>query len=166
MNNPVPITLETAARIAFRLQNQPATAFFGMAGVSCQWLGLHIRHVRHYIKLMEQSNEPFSMTPAASQRIAHLLSDEPAGTAFVVSVLGGGCSGFQYHFDLKAKPVEDGDLVVEENGAKLMVDSVSLGLLKGSMLDYENDLASAGFVIKNPNATAKCGCGNSFSVAL
>ena len=108
--------------------------------------------------------EKFALTPNATKRVAHLLSDEPEGTAFVVSVLGGGCSGFQYHFDLKAKPVEAGDILIEEGGAKLLVDEVSMGLLTGSVLDYEEDLASAGFVIKNPNATAKCGCGNSFSV--
>ena len=106
----------------------------------------------------------FSFTPSAARRIAHLLSDEPAGTSFVVSVLGGGCSGFQYHFNLAAKPKEAGDILLEENGARVMVDDVSLELLKGSVLDYTEDLAHSGFAIKNPNATAKCGCGNSFSV--
>jgi iron-sulfur cluster assembly accessory protein len=108
--------------------------------------------------------ENFSLTQAATKRVAHLLSDEPLGTAFVVSVNGGGCSGFQYHFDLMAKAPETGDLLIEEAVAKVLVDEISIGLLKGSVLDYEEDLASAGFVIKNPNATAKCGCGNSFSV--
>ena len=115
---------------------------------------------------MEQSNESFALTPAANKRIAHLLSDEPEGTAFVVSVLGGGCSGFQYHFDLKVKPSEEGDIMLGENGAKVVVDAVSMGMLAGSTLDYTEDLSGAGFLIKNPNATAKCGCGNSFSVAL
>lgn len=130
---------------------------------------------------------PFSVSDAALARIAFLLSDEPVGTGFVVSVLGGGCSGFQYHFDLKIPSPEAGDFVLRENisstpqgGAALaegergnvtrtayiVVDEVSLGMLKNSTLDYEEDLASAGFVIKNPNATAKCGCGNSFSVAF
>lgn len=115
---------------------------------------------------MEQSNESFALTTAASARIAHLLSDEPAGAAFVVSVLGGGCSGFQYNFDLAAKPAEPGDILIEDGGARVRVDEVSLGLLKGSVLDYTEDLSHSGFAIKNPNATAKCGCGNSFSVAL
>ncbi|MDX2074594.1 MAG: iron-sulfur cluster assembly accessory protein [Alphaproteobacteria bacterium] len=113
---------------------------------------------------MEPNNESFALTPAAAKRIAHLLSDEPEGTALVVSVLGGGCSGFQYNLDLAAKPAEPGDIMIEEGGAKVLVDEVSLGLLKGSVLDYTEDLSSAGFVVKNPNATAKCGCGNSFSV--
>lgn len=115
---------------------------------------------------MEQSNTPFDFTPSAATRIAHLLSDEPAGTAFVVEVQGGGCSGFQYHFDLKQPELAEDSLVIERDGAKLVVDGASLGLLNGSVLDYTEDLAQAGFAIKNPNATAKCGCGNSFSVNL
>ena len=100
------------------------------------------------------------------KRIAFLLSDEPPGAAFVVSVLGGGCSGFQYHFDLIVRAQEESDLVIREGGALVMVDETSLSLLKNSVLDYVEDLASAGFEIRNPNATAKCGCGNSFSVAF
>lgn len=110
--------------------------------------------------------QPFAVTDAALARIAYLLSDEPAGTGFVVSVLGGGCSGFQYNFDLKIQTRAATDLVIEKDGALVLVDEVSLELLKGSVLDYVEDLASAGFEIKNPNATARCGCGNSFSVAM
>lgn len=106
---------------------------------------------------------PFSVTPAALKRIAFLLSDEPEGARFWVSVLGGGCSGFQYHFDLAVKDAAEADTLIDHLVA---VDEVSMGLLKGSVLDYVEDLASAGFEIKNPNATAKCGCGNSFSVAF
>lgn len=113
---------------------------------------------------MEQSNETFSLTEPAAKRIAHLLSDEPEGTAFIVEVLGGGCSGFQYHFNLAPKQAEATDLVITEHGARVIVDEVSLGLLGGSVLDYTEDLSGAGFAIKNPNATAKCGCGNSFNV--
>lgn len=115
---------------------------------------------------MNATTNTFNATPAAYKRIAYLLSDEPEGTAFVVEVLGGGCSGFQYHFDLKKPEVSAEDLVVEQDGAKLVVDATSLDLLKGSVLDYVETLADAGFEIKNPNATAKCGCGNSFSVSL
>jgi iron-sulfur cluster insertion protein len=115
---------------------------------------------------MEQSNTPFDITPSAAARIAHLLQDEPVGAAFVVEVQGGGCSGFQYHFDLKIPEIAEDSLVIERDGAKVVVDATSLELLNGSVLDYTEDLAQAGFAIKNPNATAKCGCGNSFSVAL
>jgi iron-sulfur cluster insertion protein len=115
---------------------------------------------------MEQSNQslPFSATEAALKRITYLLSDEPEGSAFVVEVQGGGCSGFQYHFDLKIPAIAENDLLIEQNGAKLVVDATSLELLKGSTLDYVENLAKAGFELKNPNATMKCGCGNSFSV--
>ncbi len=103
---------------------------------------------------------PFTVTEAAASRITRLLADEPPGTAFWIAVLGGGCSGFQYHFELAAKVPGAGDLVI----GNVVVDEVALDMLKGSTLDYIEDLASAGFEIKNPNATAKCGCGNSFSV--
>lgn len=109
---------------------------------------------------------PFSVTDAALARIAFLLSDEPPGTVFHVRVDGGGCSGFQYHFALEPGVPLEGDLWIEESGAKVLVDAISLGFLKGSTLDWVEDLSSAGFEVKNPNATARCGCGNSFSVAL
>lgn len=109
-------------------------------------------------------NQPFIATDAAKARISKLLSDEPQGTAFVVEVLGGGCSGFQYHFDLKQPAVAQDDLVIQEHGAYLVVDSTSLELLNNSTLDYKEDLAQAGFEITNPNAAMSCGCGNSFSV--
>jgi iron-sulfur cluster insertion protein len=107
---------------------------------------------------------PFAFTDAAAARITKISVGEPDATKFRISVLGGGCSGFQYHYDLDSKPVAEGDIVIEKNGAVVVVDDVSLGLLAGSVLDYVETLGSAGFEIKNPNATAKCGCGNSFSV--
>lgn len=105
-----------------------------------------------------------AITDNAAKRIAHLLSDEPAGTRFRVAVLGGGCSGFQYRFDLDATPLAADDLVTEKAGAVVVIDETSMGLLGGSQLDYVEDLGSAGFALKNPNATSKCGCGNSFSL--
>ena len=108
----------------------------------------------------------FSITDAAAARIAFLLSDEPPGTKFWVRVDGGGCSGFQYHFDLTPGNLCPADLLIQRGGASVAVDEVSLEFLQNAVLDYEEDLSSAGFVVKNPNATARCGCGNSFSVAL
>ncbi len=107
---------------------------------------------------------PFDMTPAAAARIAQLLRHEPEGAAFVVEVQGGGCSGFQYHFALQSAERGEGSLWLERDGARLAVDATSLSLLHGAVLDYTEDLAQAGFSIINPNATARCGCGNSFSV--
>lgn len=109
----------------------------------------------------------FDLTEAAAERINYLKSKEgSASVRFRVSVKGGGCSGFQYEFDLDHGAPNDDDTVITKNGAQAVVDEVSLGLLKGSVLDYSEDLAQAGFTIKNPNATAKCGCGNSFSITL
>lgn len=110
------------------------------------------------------SDTPFRLTQAACARIAKLLSDEPEGSKFRIEVQGGGCSGFQYIFDLDAKPEAENDTILRENGAVVAIDKVSLDMLAGSELDYEETLASAGFVVKNPNATARCGCGNSFSL--
>lgn len=105
-----------------------------------------------------------ALSDSAARKIAMLLADEPAGAVFRISIQGGGCSGFSYIFDLDSKPVADTDLLIEKDGARVAVDDVSIGLLGGSVLDYAETLGSAGFEIKNPNATASCGCGNSFSV--
>jgi iron-sulfur cluster assembly accessory protein len=80
-----------------------------------------------------------------------------------VSVEGGGCSGFQYKFDLVGAPEAD-DLVIEKAGARVLVDPVSLGFLAGSQIDFVDDLIGASFKINNPQATASCGCGTSFSI--
>ena len=80
-----------------------------------------------------------------------------------VAVLGGGCSGFQYNFSFEEGRNED-DLVIERNGAAVLVDSTSLELLKGSELDYVEEMVGSSFQVKNPNATSSCGCGNSFSM--
>lgn len=109
----------------------------------------------------------FSLTDQAADRINHLKGKEnnPA-LRFRVTVKGGGCSGFQYEFALDDTPPSETDITFSHNGAEVVVDDVSLGLLGGGVLDYTEDLSHAGFVIKNPNATARCGCGNSFSVSL
>lgn len=107
---------------------------------------------------MEQA---FSISDSAAARIAHLLSDEPAGTKLRVSVDGGGCSGFQYKFDFTTDRAAD-----DMEFGPVLVDTTSLEFVKGSMLDYVESLGAASFEIKNPNAKASCGCGNSFSVAL
>ena len=82
---------------------------------------------------------------------------------FRISVDGGGCSGFAYRFDLVPN-AEPEDILIERAGAKVVVDAISLTYLAGSEIDYVNDLLSTSFKIKNPNATAACGCGTSFSV--
>lgn len=103
------------------------------------------------------------LTEKAAKRINKIMADEPAGTMLRVSVEGGGCSGFSYKFDLVQTKNPD-DLTLERDGATVLIDELSLGFLGGSEIDYVDALIGASFQIKNPNATASCGCGTSFSI--
>jgi len=107
--------------------------------------------------------QSFTVTERAARRIAQILAAEPKPSVLRVSVEGGGCSGFQYKFDIQEAPAPD-DIVIEQDGAKVVVDPVSLQYMDGSALDYVNDLIGASFKIENPQATAACGCGTSFSL--
>ncbi len=104
-----------------------------------------------------------TVTTRAAERINQILTEEPGKTALRISVLGGGCSGFQYEFQLDEAHAPD-DLVIERDGAKVFIDSVSLVYILGSEIDFVDDLIGAQFKINNPNATAACGCGTSFSI--
>jgi len=109
-------------------------------------------------------NEPaVTLSERAAKRIAAILSQEPAGTMLRVSVSGGGCSGFQYGFDFARERADD-DLLVTRDGAEVVIDSVSLIYMAGSEIDFVDDLIGQSFQVKNPNATASCGCGTSFSI--
>lgn len=103
------------------------------------------------------------LTERAAKRIAEILKDEPASSVLRVAVTGGGCSGFQYDFCFDDSCSED-DLVIERAGATVVIDPVSLDFLKGAEIDFVEEMIGAAFKIKNPNATASCGCGTSFSV--
>ena len=109
------------------------------------------------------SEPSITISPRAVRRIAEILKAEAAPTLFRVSVEGGGCSGFQYRFDVVRDQAPD-DLLVEHDGARVVVDPVSLGFLQGAELDFVDDLIGAQFKLNNPNVTAACGCGTSFSV--
>lgn len=107
-----------------------------------------------------------TITDSAAHQVAHLISLEEEGARPLylrVAVNGGGCSGFQYHFTLDDAQTPD-DQIFEKNGITVIIDSVSLALLSDAVIDYTQDMTSSQFVIKNPNATASCGCGNSFSI--
>ncbi|MCC6983271.1 MAG: iron-sulfur cluster insertion protein ErpA [Bauldia sp.] len=104
-----------------------------------------------------------TLSDRAAARIAKLLAREPAGSSLRVSVEGGGCSGFQYGFNFVGEQGED-DLVIEKDGARVLVDSVSLDYMSGSEIDFVDALIGQSFQIKNPHATSSCGCGVSFSV--
>jgi len=104
-----------------------------------------------------------TLSPRAAERIRAIGQAEGRAVMLRVAVEGGGCSGFQYQFDLVEAPQED-DLKVERDGAAALVDVVSLALLKGSEIDFVDELAGAEFRIRNPNAKSSCGCGVSFSI--
>lgn len=104
-----------------------------------------------------------TVTERAARRIATILKGEPAGSMLRVSVKGGGCSGFQYAFDIEPAAADD-DLTVQRDGVTVLIDTVSLPFLKGSAIDFVDDLMGQAFRIENPNAASSCGCGTSFSI--
>ena len=106
---------------------------------------------------------PVTVSSRAAKRIATILSGEGQGAMLRLAVTGGGCSGFQYNFALDETRMDD-DLFIEEGGAKILIDPVSLDFLAGAEIDFTDDLIGQAFKVNNPNATASCGCGTSFSV--
>lgn len=112
-----------------------------------------------YIDLMTQ----ISLSGAAARHINRLSQEAGHPIHLRVAVEGGGCSGFQYQLDL-VEAVEDGDAIIEYDGAKALIDEVSAPLLSGSIIDYVEELVGSQFKILNPNAKSSCGCGVSFSI--
>jgi iron-sulfur cluster insertion protein len=109
--------------------------------------------------------EQFAVTDRAATRIAEIVAETKQATAIAlrVAVLAGGCSGFQYKFELDSETQPD-DLVIERGPARVVVDAVSMDLLAGSELDYTDELMGSHFAVRNPNAKSACGCGTSFSI--
>jgi iron-sulfur cluster assembly accessory protein len=105
----------------------------------------------------------FSVSSRAAAQIAEIVAASGAPANLRVAVLAGGCSGFQYKFDLDPQTAPD-DLVIQREGATVVVDPASLDLLAGAELDYKDELMGSYFAVVNPNATSACGCGTSFSV--
>ena len=106
---------------------------------------------------------PVTVSSRAAKRIAAILAKEPEPAMLRLAVTGGGCSGFQYNFAIDEARLDD-DLLVEEGGAKILIDPVSLDFLTGAEIDFTDDLIGQAFKVNNPNATSSCGCGTSFSV--
>jgi iron-sulfur cluster assembly accessory protein len=104
-----------------------------------------------------------TVSDKAARRIGEILKSEPAGTMLRVSVEGGGCSGFSYKFDMARERAAD-DLVIARDGAVVLIDAVSVNYMAGSEIDFVDDLIGASFKVKNPQATAACGCGTSFAL--
>jgi iron-sulfur cluster assembly accessory protein len=107
--------------------------------------------------------ESVRVSERAARRIGEILKSEAPGTMLRVSVEGGGCSGFQYKFDMEHDRAQD-DLVIAREGAVVLIDPVSVQYMAGSEIDFVDDLIGASFKVKNPNATASCGCGTSFAL--
>ena len=105
---------------------------------------------------------PPKVTDRAFARLAEINADADAPQALRVAIEGGGCSGFQY--DISLDHAAEDDLVLEKDGQKVLVDSVSLPFLANAVIDFSDELIGARFVIENPNATSSCGCGTSFSM--
>jgi iron-sulfur cluster assembly accessory protein len=104
------------------------------------------------------------LTDRAAKRVARILAKEPEGTVLRISVAGGGCSGFQYEYNLVQETPANDDIVLAKNGATVLIDAMSLEFMGGSEIDFSDDLIGQSFQIKNPNAVASCGCGTSFAV--
>jgi iron-sulfur cluster assembly accessory protein len=104
-----------------------------------------------------------TMTERAARKIGEILRSEPSGAMLRLSVMGGGCSGFQYKFDVDRDQADD-DVVIARDGITMLIDTVSLEYLAGSEIDFVDGLIGAAFKVNNPKAKASCGCGTSFSL--
>lgn len=113
-----------------------------------------------YIACMSNA---LTLTPSAARRVAWIAEKQAKPAILRLSVEGGGCSGFQYKFDLAEGPDAD-DLVSETEGVQLVVDPISLDLVSGSVVDFVESLGGAAFKVENPQAAAGCGCGSSFGI--
>ena len=107
---------------------------------------------------------PVSASVAAGERVAQVLAKSPGKRALRVSVEGGGCSGFSYKFDLTGREANPDDQVIERAGGRVYVDPVSAMYMGGSEIDFVDEFMGQSFQVRNPNATANCGCGTSFSI--
>ena len=107
--------------------------------------------------------QTLTLTQAAAERVALIARKQGRPAILRLSVEGGGCSGFQYRFDL-ADSADDEDSVSETAGVKLVVDPVSLGLVEGSTVDFVESLGGTAFKVENPQAASGCGCGSSFGI--
>jgi iron-sulfur cluster insertion protein len=107
--------------------------------------------------------QTMTFSPSAAARVAMIAAKQGKPAILRLAVEGGGCSGFQYKFEL-AEAAEADDLVIERDGVTLVVDPMSLDLVAGSVVDYVESLGGAAFKVENPQAASGCGCGSSFSV--
>jgi len=112
---------------------------------------------------MDTPSADIILTPAAAKRVAAIAAKQQKPAILRLAVEGGGCSGFQYRFGLADAPEPD-DIVTETDGVALVVDDISLDLVRGSAVDFVESLGGSAFQVTNPNAASGCGCGSSFSI--
>ncbi len=118
----------------------------------------------HCVSYFSRVSQPeIILTPSAAKRVAWIADRQSKPAILRLAVDGGGCAGFTYKFELADSQAED-DTVAETDGVKLVVDPMSLDLVRGSAVDFVEDLGGASFKVTNPNAASGCGCGSSFSV--
>ena len=117
------------------------------------------------MEIIERPETLVSLTPTAADKVRELMAEDPEGESSVlrVAIQGGGCSGFQYGLGFDAGPVDDDETLVQ-HGVTIVIDPYSVPYLKGATIDFLNGLEESGFKIDNPNASASCGCGHSFTV--
>jgi iron-sulfur cluster assembly accessory protein len=115
------------------------------------------------VEAAREADAPLTLSDNAAKRIREIMQGEDEGSLLRISVSGGGCSGFQYAFDVVHDIAAD-DIIIERNGARVAIDEVSLPFLQGAKLDFVDDLIGRSFRFENPNATSSCGCGTSFSI--
>jgi iron-sulfur cluster assembly accessory protein len=135
----------------------------GTDAAKCPFRGENGYHPRRLCTMTEAMTTDLTMTERAARKIGEILKSEPSGAMLRLSVMGGGCSGFQYKFDVERDRADD-DVTIDRGGVTLLVDSVSLQYLAGSEIDFVDDLIGASFKVNNPKAKASCGCGTSFSL--
>ncbi len=109
------------------------------------------------------SSDAVMLSPAAAARVSAIAAKQSKPAMLRLAVDGGGCSGFSYRFEM-AETIASDDNVTERDGVKLLVDDVSLDLLRGAMVDYVESLGGSSFKVTNPNAASGCGCGSSFGI--
>ena len=108
-------------------------------------------------------NAEIDITPSAAARVAAIAAKTGKPAILRLAIDGGGCAGFQYKFELADSPADD-DTIATRDGVSLVVDAISLDLVRGGAVDYVESLGGAAFRVTNPNAASGCGCGSSFSV--
>src|SRR5262245_41441857 len=163
------LPLRSAGSEAKTARSRPVSTAIGVLIAKCAALTSPARALNYPLGFLPigskrtAMNTSITVSERAARRIGDILKGEPSGTMLRVSVEGGGCSGFQYRFDMDRTRAAD-DLVISRDGAVILIDPISVNYMAGSEIDFVDDLIGASFKINNPKAKASCGCGTSFAL--